>query len=81
MATFSVRFKGLLFKKHYEQLHDAGIVYLTNEPSVQIGMIKTGEPINTVSVEADSEQEALEAVEAALGVDATVFSGWECGRG
>ena len=79
MATFSVRFKGLLFKKHYEQLREAGVVYHGGEPSVLVGMIKTGEPINTVSVEAASEQEALEAVEGALGVDAVTFSAWESG--
>jgi hypothetical protein len=80
MTTFSVRFKGLLFKTHHERLRDAGIVLRSSEPSVQIGMIKTGEPINTVSVEADSEQEALEAVEAALGIDAVNFSAWESGE-
>lgn len=79
MATFSVRFKGLLFKSHLERLRDAGIPLKSSERSMQVGIIETGEPINTVSVEAGSEQEALEAVETALGVDAVNFSGWEAG--
>ena len=79
MPTFSVRFKGLLFKAHRERLQSASIVLKSSERSMQVGMIKTGQPIHTVSVEAASEQEALEAVEAALGVDSVTFSGWESG--
>ncbi|HEV2789702.1 MAG TPA: hypothetical protein VGV69_00200 [Solirubrobacterales bacterium] len=79
MATFSVRFKGMLFGTHLEQLGKAGIEVKSSEPSMELGGIKMGEPIHTVVVEAGSEQEALETVEATLGNDSVNFSDWESG--
>jgi ATP phosphoribosyltransferase len=79
MPTFAVRFKGILFGPHHEQLRRAGISLRSSEPSIRLGGIETGEPIHTVAVEAGSEQEALEAVEAALGIDTVNFSAWEAG--
>jgi hypothetical protein len=77
MATYFVRFKGLLFKAHYERLPKAGIEVQASEPSMEIGGIKTGEPINTALVEADSEEQAMLVVKAALIPDDINFSGWE----
>ncbi|MDQ3725564.1 MAG: hypothetical protein M3335_06715 [Actinomycetota bacterium] len=79
MPTFFVRFKGLLFRQHCEQLRKAGIVLGESEPSLEIGGILTGEPIQTATVEAESEEAALEAVERALGRDSFNFSDWEAG--
>ena len=77
MATYSVRFKGLLFKAHYERLPKAGVEIQASEPSMEIGGIKTGEPINTALVEADSEEQAMVVVKAALVPDDSNFSAWE----
>jgi hypothetical protein len=77
MPSYSVRFKGLLFKTHYERMGRAGIVFESSEPGMQIGGIKTGEPINTVVVEAASEDAALQAVRQALVPDDVNFTAWE----
>jgi hypothetical protein len=77
MATYSVRFKSLLFKAHYERLPKAGIEIQSSEPSMEIGGIKTGEPINTALVEAGSEEQAMLVVKAALIPDDINFSDWE----
>jgi len=77
MPTYSVRFKGLLFKAHYERLPKAGVELQASEPSMQIGPIKTGEPINTALVEAGSEEQAMLTVKAALVPDDINFSDWE----
>lgn len=77
MPAYSVRFKGLLFKAHYERLPKAGIELQSSEPSMDIGGIKTGEPINTALVEANSEEQAVLAVKAALVPDDGNFSDWE----
>jgi hypothetical protein len=77
MPTYSVRFKGLLFKAHYERLPKAGVELQSSEPSMQIGGIKTGEPINTALVEASSEEQAMLAIKAALVPDDINFSDWE----
>lgn len=79
MASYSVRFKGLLFKSHYERFDQAGIEFESSEPSMQIGPIRTGEPINTVVLEADSEHQATGLVKAALVPDDINFSDWEAG--
>lgn len=79
MPKFSVRFKGMLFRAHFEQLREAGITLGPGEPSMVIGGIETGPPINTATVEAASEEEALETVEAAIGRDVPNFSDWEAG--
>jgi hypothetical protein len=77
MATYSVRFKGLLFKTHCERLPKAGVELQSSEPSMQIGGIKTGEPINTALVEASTEEQAILVIKAALVPDDINFSHWE----
>lgn len=77
MPTYSVRFKGLLFKTHYERLAEAGVELQASEPSMQIGGIKTGEPINTALVEASSEEQATLVIKAVLVPDDINFSDWE----
>lgn len=77
MATFAVRFKGLLNKAQLERLGRRGISVEDEEPSLQIGSIKTGVPIYTVHVEAPSDGEAEEQVRAVLEPDTGNFSSWE----
>lgn len=77
MPSFYVRFKGMLFKTHYERLPKAGVEVQSSEPSMEIGGIKTGEPINTVVVEAASEDAAVQAVRRALVPDDVNFTAWE----
>lgn len=79
MPTFAVRFKGMLNKDEHERLERAGIALNDQEPSLQIGGIKTGVPIYTVHVEAASEAEALQKVREALDPDTGNFSNWETG--
>jgi hypothetical protein len=79
MSSYSVRFKGLLFKTHYERMSRFGIVFESSEPGMQIGPITTGQPINTVVVEAASEDAALQAVRRALVPDDVNFTAWEAG--
>jgi hypothetical protein len=79
MSSFYVRFKGMLFKAHYERLPKAGVEVQSSEPSMEIGGIKTGEPINTVIVEAASEAAAVQAVKRALVPDDVNFTAWEAG--
>jgi hypothetical protein len=75
VPIFSVRFKGMLTKDERERLERANVVIKGQEPSMKIGLIKTGVPIYTVHVEATSEDEALQAVRAALDPDTGNFSG------
>jgi hypothetical protein len=77
MASFAVRFKGVLFKLHLKRLERAGIELVSSEPSMQIGPIKTGEPVNTVLVDAASEEEAIATVRQKLTPDDVNFSGWD----
>jgi len=77
MAGFAVSFKGVLFKLHLERLEDAGIALQSSEPAMQIGSIKMGEPINTVLVDADSEENAIATVRAKLTPDDVNFSSWD----
>jgi hypothetical protein len=77
MSSFYVRFKGLLFKTHYERMSTAGIVFESSEPGMQIGPIPTGQPINTVVVEAASSEAAVQAVRRALVPDDVNFTAWE----
>jgi hypothetical protein len=77
MPSFQVCFKGMLFKIHYERLPQAGIEIRSSEPSMNIGGIKTGEPINTVVVEAASEEAAVQAVKRALVPDDVNFTAWD----
>lgn len=76
-VSYSVRFKGLLFKAHYERFDRAGIDFKSSEPSMQIGPIRTGEPINTVVLDADSAEQAVATVKAVLVPDDGNFSDWE----
>ena len=77
MATFAVRFKGVLFKLHLDRLEDAGIGIQPSEPAMQIGSIKMGEPINTVLVDADSAENAIATVKAKLTPDDVNYSNWD----
>jgi hypothetical protein len=77
MPRFAVRFKGLLFKDHCARLSRAGIDLVSSEPAMQIGSITTGEPVNTVLVDAGLEDQAIAAVKAKLTPDDVNFSDWE----
>lgn len=80
MSSFYVRFKGLLFKTHFDRLGKAGIVFKSSKPGMQIGTISTGQPINTVVLEAASEEAAVQAVRRALVPDDVNFTAWEAGE-
>lgn len=79
MSSFYVHFKGMLFKAHFERLSKAGVDYQSSKPGMQIGTITTGQPINTVVVEAASEDAAVQAVRRALVPDDVNFTAWEAG--
>jgi hypothetical protein len=74
MPIFSVRFRGLAFKANLEGLAKAGLEIKEKERSPDSIL---GETIHTVDVEADSEGEAIEAVERAIGVDSMNYSDWQ----
>jgi hypothetical protein len=77
MPAYEVRFKGMLNQDERQRLAQAGVAIRRQERSQRFGLVKTGQPIFTVEVEADSEEEALQAVRAALDPDTGNFSGWE----
>jgi hypothetical protein len=77
MPAYSVRFKGMLNRDERERLEQAGIAIKRQERSRRVGLVRTGQPVYTVEVEANSEDEALQAVRAALDPDTGNFSGWE----
>jgi hypothetical protein len=77
MPTFAVRFKGMLNKDERGRLEQAGITIKDQEPSLQIGFVKTGAPIYTTHLAAPSEDKALQKVREALDPDTANFSGWE----
>jgi hypothetical protein len=77
MPVFFVRFKGMLTTQERRRLDTAGITIEGKEGSLRIGIIKTGQPIFTVRVEAASEDEALAKVREALMPDTANFSNWE----
>lgn len=79
MPTFAVRFKGMLTRSEHERLELAGIAIEDQEPSLQIGGIRTGAPIYTARVQAATEAEALQKVREALDPDTGNFSSWETG--
>jgi hypothetical protein len=81
MPSYAVRFKGMLLGTHRALLERAGLVLESSEPGMKIGLIKTGVPINTVRVEADSEEEALRRVRELLSPDDVNFSKWEAEGG
>ena len=70
MQTFAVRFKGLLFKLHLDRLDKAGIELHSSKPGLRI---------NTVIVEADSEEAAVAKVMEKLAPDDVNFTQWESG--
>jgi hypothetical protein len=79
MPFFAVRFKGMLTKPDRESLEAARIEIVGHEPSMRIGLVRTGVPVYTVHAEAASEQEALAKVREALEPDTANFSRWETG--
>jgi len=79
MPVFAVRFKGMLTKGDRERLEGVGVTIVGHEPSMRIGLVKTGVPIFTVHLEAASEEEALAKVREALEPDTANFSNWQTG--
>jgi hypothetical protein len=79
MPSFAVRFQGLLFKSHLARLGEAGMRLESSEPGMQIGPVKTGVPINTVVLEAGSEEQAIAAVRETLMPDDVNFTDWRAG--
>jgi hypothetical protein len=77
MASFRVRFKGILNRSERGRLAAAGIALESSEPSSVGGIPGAGRPIYTVSVEADSPERALTLVREALDPDTGNFSDWE----
>lgn len=77
MPVHAVRFKGILHKTHFERLKKGGVEIQSKEPSMQIGSIKTGRLIYTVTLEADSPQAALARVRELLVPDTSTFVNWE----
>lgn len=77
MPLFAVRFKGMLTKDERERLKQAGVTIESQEPSLQIGFVRTGAPVYTAHVSAASADEALQQVREALDPDTANFSGWE----
>jgi len=82
MPAFHVRFKGMLTGQERERLTAADIHLEGSEPSMLVGSPETGtaptgRPIYTVSVEANSAEEAIRRVRDALEPDTANFSGWE----
>lgn len=82
MPTFQVRFKGMLTGQERERLTAAGIrlegsraSMVTSSPTT--GIVRTGRPIYTVALEADSPEQALARVREAIEPDTSNFSGWE----
>jgi len=84
VPIFAVRFKGLMTGHERERLTAAGIELKNSKASMtagdpETGTVGTGRPIYTVTVEANSESEALARVRAAIEPDTSNFSGWEAG--
>ncbi len=84
MPIFAVQFKGLMTGDERERLTAAGIELKGSKTSMtagdpETGTVGTGRPIYTVTVEANSEREALAKVRAAMEPDTSNFSGWEAG--
>lgn len=77
MASFSVRFKGMLNKSERERLVAAAILVDSSEPASIGGIPGTGRPTYIASVEASSADEALMKVRDALEPDTGNFSNWE----
>lgn len=86
MPTFHVRFKGMLTGQERERLAAAGIRVEDSQSSMitgtpETGFVRTGRPIYTVGVEANTADEALTKVRNAIEPDTANFSGWEVEEG
>ena len=84
MPIFAVRFKGLMTGHERDRLAAAGIELRGSRSSMiagdpETGTVRTGRPIYTVGVEANSEAEAVAKVREAIEPDSSNFSGWEAG--
>lgn len=77
MVRYRVRFKGMLNKSERARLAEADISFEGSEPTSVGGIPGAGRPIYTVSVEADSANDALTKVREALDPDTGNFSNWE----
>lgn len=77
MASHRVRFKGVLHRSERERLAAAGIAVESSELSSVGGIPGAGRPIYTVSLEAESSEQALTTVREALEPDTANFSNWE----
>lgn len=77
MASFRVRFKGVLNRSERDRLAAAGIAVESSKPTSVGGIPGAGRPVYTVGVEASSSDEALAAVRDALDPDTGNFSSWE----
>lgn len=77
MASFLVRFKGLLNRSERLRLVAAGILVDSSEPSSVGGILGAGRPLYVASVEASSADEALTKVREALDPDTGNFSDWD----
>lgn len=77
MATFAVRFKGMLTKDERERLAAAGLEITRGKSSMDASTIGTRRPTYTVIVEASAAEEALVRVREAIEPDTANFSGWE----
>lgn len=77
MARYRVRFKGMLNKSERARLAAAGIALEGSEPSSVGGIPGAGRPIYTVSIEAESSEQALAKVREALDPDTGNFSNWD----
>lgn len=77
MARFRVHFKGMLNRSERARLTGAGIAVEGSEPSSVGGIPGAGRPIYSVSLEAESSEQALTKVREALDPDTGNFSNWE----
>ena len=82
MPSFHVRFKGMLTGQERERLTAAGIRLEGSQSSLvtgspETGIVRTGRPIYSVLLEADSAEKALTKVREAIEPDTANFSGWE----
>jgi len=77
VAIQTVRFKGLLTKSQRERLTKAGITIESSQPSMHVGLLATGRPIYTVTLEASSPDEALGKVRQVMEPDTANFANWE----
>ena len=77
MASHRVRFKGMLNRSERERLTASGIALESSEPTSIAGIPGAGRPVYTVSVEAESPEQALTKVREARVPDTGTVSNWE----